>query len=180
MTGFRRLSLVIGLLALLVPAAGFGWEPDPGDPAQARAAAELGRYLENDRVRPYLDEAHGYAILPTFFRVAAGLGFNYGSGLVVERDALVGRASTFQGTIGLTYGVEFHSQIIIFRTREAMEIFQRGRFEFQGRANGVLLAWGGAANPGFLPDVAIFSRTKAGLMVELAAIVSKYNYRPLD
>lgn len=165
---------------LLIPSVAVAWDPDPGDPLQARAAAELDEYMQNEKVRAYLEKGYGYAILPNFFRVAAGLGFNYGRGLVVEQDELVGMVTTYQGTIGFTYGVELHSQIILFRDAETMRIFQRGRFEFQGRANGVLLAWGGAANPGFLPEVAIYSRTKGGVMLELAAIVAKYNYRPLN
>ncbi len=175
-----RVLFLLCASVVLIPGAAGGWEPDPNDAAQVRAAAELDRYLENDKIRTYIDQAYGYAILPNFFRIAAGFGFNYGNGFVIEQNALVGRVSTFQGTLGFTYGIELHSQIILFRDRETMETFQRGRFEFQGRANGVLLAWGGAANPGFLPEVAIYSRTKGGLMVEVAAIVSKYNYRAMS
>ncbi len=180
MTKASRIRIVTWALCLLITVPAAAWEPDPSDKAQVKAAAELDKYLESEKVRGYIDQAYGYAILPNFFRIAAGFGFNYGNGFVIEQNALVGRVSTFQGTIGFTYGVEVHSQIIIFRDRETMEIFQRGRFEFQGRANGVVLAWGGAANPGFLPEVAIFSRTRGGLMVELAAIVSKYNYRAVS
>jgi lipid-binding SYLF domain-containing protein len=172
-------SLLLFAICLVWLPSANAWEPDPGDAAQVKAAAEVAKYLDNERVREFIEQGYGYAILPQFFRFAVGLGVNYGSGLVVEQDELVGRVSTWQGTIGVTYGLEYHSQIIIFRDRAVMEAFQQGRFEFQGRANAVFLAWGGAANPGFLPDVAIFSRTKAGLMVELAAIVSKYNYKPL-
>ena len=57
-----------------------------------------------------------------------------------------------------------------------MAAFQQGRFEFQGRGSGVAIVWGGAVNPGFLPGVAIYSRAKGGFMVELAAILAKYNY----
>lgn len=175
----RAVLISIVTILLSVPAVVCAWEPDPDDKAQVKAAAELEKYLANDKVREYIEQGYGYAILPNFFRVAAGLGVNYGNGLVVEQGQLVGKVWTIQGTIGFTYGVEVHSQILIFRNQETMEIFQRGRFEFQGRASGVALAWGGAANPGFLPDVAIYSRTKGGLMVELAAILSKYNYKSL-
>ena len=179
MSKTMRLLLAIIVACLLIPVAANAWEPDPNDAAQVKAAAELEKYREDPKVQSFLDEAYGYAILPNFFRIAAGFGVNYGNGFVIEQGDLVGRVSTIQGTIGFTYGLEYHSQIIIFRDRETMEIFQRGRFEFQGRANAVLIAWGGAANPGFLPEVAIYSRTKAGLMLELAAIVSKYNYKSL-
>lgn len=169
--------LIIVTLLLLIPATAGAWEPDPTDKAQVKAAAELEKYQANDKVRTYIEQGYGYAILPNFYRVAAGIGVNYGNGFVIEQNALVGKVWTIQATIGFTYGAEAHSQILIFRNQETLEIFQGGRFEFQGRASGTLLAWGGAADPGFLPDVAIFSRTKGGLMVELAAMVAKYNYK---
>ena len=173
-------SLITTLFAcLLLPTLSRAWEPDPNDKQQIKAATALEEYLESDKVRARIEEAYGYAILPTFLRGAAGLGFMYGKGLVIEQNALVGRVQTFQAEIGFTYGFEFHTQIILFRDKETMEMFQEGRFEFQGRANGALLAWGGAANPGFVPAVAIYSRTKFGLMVEVAAILSKYKYKSI-
>jgi len=185
--------ILIGLAALLMlcgtafaedaddeaPEMELRWTPDKNDKAQIRAHEELKRYWKNEQVRAYIDQAYGYAILPNFFRIAAGFGFNYGSGIVIEQDTLVGRASTWQGTLGFTYGIEYHSQIILFQNQATMAAWQKGRFEFQGRGSVTLVAVGAASNPGFLPDVAIFSREKAGLMVEAAAILAKYNYKPL-
>jgi lipid-binding SYLF domain-containing protein len=185
-------QILIGVVALLMlsgtafaeetedaaPEMELRWTPDRNDKAQVRAYEELERYWQNEKVRPYIDQAYGYAILPNFFRIAAGFGFNYGSGIVIEQDTLVGRASTWQGTLGFTYGIEYHSQIILFQNAETMAEWQKGRFEFQGRGSATLVAIGGAVNPGFKPAVAIFSREKAGLMVEAAAILAKYNYKP--
>jgi lipid-binding SYLF domain-containing protein len=164
---------------LLVPLVAGAWQPDPGDQAQVKAGAELDRYRANAKVAPYIDKAYGYAILPVFWRIAAGFGINYGKGLVIEEGVLVGTTATLQGTLGFTYGLEVQSQIILFQTREAMEIFQTGRFEFQGRAGVSAIVFGASSNPAFLPEVAIFSRTKAGLMVEAAAILAKYKYKVL-
>jgi len=171
-----RTTRILLIIALLVPAVAGAWKPDLNDKAQVKAWTELDRYKADEKVGPYIDKAYGYAILPNFLRIAAGFGVNYGKGLVVEEDELVGKVSTIQGTLGFTFGLEYHSQIILFQTREVFEIFRSGRFEFQGRAGLAFIVFGGAANPGFLPEVAIFSRTKGGLMVEAAAIVAKYNY----
>jgi len=174
----RAVSMAIAIAVLLVPPTTFAWEPDADNKAQVRAAAELEKYRKHPKISAKLDEAYGYAILPTFFRVAAGFGVNYGRGLVVEQDELVGSVWTLQGTIGFTYGVEYHSQILLFRDAETMATFKRKLLEFQGRANGALIAWGAGADPGYLPGVAIYSRTKAGLMIELAAMVAAYPYKP--
>ena len=173
------INMVVAIAVMLVPPTAVAWEPDADDKAQVRAAAELEKYREHPKISAKMDEAYGYAILPTFFRVAAGFGVNYGKGLVVEQDELVGSVWTLQGTIGFTYGVEYHSQILLFRDAETMASFKSKLLEFQGRANGTLIAWGASADPGYLPGVAIYSRTKAGLMVELAAILSAYRYKSL-
>ena len=165
---------------LLCPLLAGAWEPDPNDKRQMKAAKALERYLESDKVRGYIEESYGYAILPNFFRVAAGFGAALGDGLVIEQNQLVGDVWTIQGTLGFTGGFQINTQIIVFRNREVMEIFKRGRFEFQGRTSAAFVTVGGAIDPGFLPDVAIFSRTKGGLMVEAAAILSKYTYKSYE
>jgi lipid-binding SYLF domain-containing protein len=162
------------------PAPAFGWEPDPSDKAQVSAAAELEAYKADEKIGPYIENAYAYAILPGIYRIAAGFGFNYGKGFAVAQDQLAGKISTYQATIGFTYGFEYQSQIILFRNREVFEIFETGRWEFQGRGGLAFVKYGTAFNPAFLPDVAIFSRTKAGLMVEAAAMASKYNYKPIQ
>jgi lipid-binding SYLF domain-containing protein len=172
------IAIAIAVVVMLIPPAALAWEPAADNKAQVRATAELEKYRAHPKISAKMDEAHGYAILPTFLRVAAGFGVNYGKGLVVEQDELIGSVWTLQGTIGFTYGVEYHSQIILFRDAETMQSFKSKLLEFQGRANGTLIAWGASADPGYLPGVAIYSRTKAGLMIELAAILAAYRYKP--
>ena len=180
MTAALKTLVLVAFVGLLIPDAIHAWEPDADDEAQTRAAAELERYRSDPGIAAKLDEAYGFAILPHFFRLAAGIGFNYGRGLVVEESTLVGRVWTLQGTLGFTYGLEYHSQILIFRDAETMRDFKRRWVEFQGRGSGVLAVWGKAADPGFVPGVAIYSRTKGGAMVELAAMASLYRFRPVE
>ena len=60
-----------------------------------------------------------------------------------------------------------------------MDEFKTFGWEFEGRGSAVLIAVGASVDPGYKSSVAIFSRTKGGLMVELAAHLAKYTYRPL-
>jgi hypothetical protein len=53
-----------------------------------------------------------------------------------------------------------------------------GRLEFQGRASVQAGRAGAAADPGFIGDVAIFSASGRGLMVELAAGGVRYRFTP--
>jgi len=131
------------------------------------------------KLQKYFDEAYGYAIFPNVGRIAAGLGFVYGSGLVIEQGQLVGRTRQFKGALGFDFGAQLHSQIIFFRNAEIMKEFQAYGWEFEGRGSVVLIVIGASTDPGYKSQVAIFSRTKGGLMVELAAHLAKYTYRPL-
>jgi len=178
-------TLIQTLLALLLlttawPSAATDWEPDPGDERQVSAANEIARMLaKQPKLQQYFDEAYGYAIFPTVGRIAAGFGFVYGRGLVIEQGQLVGRTSQIQGALGFDFGAQLHSQIIFFQDEEIMNEFKTFGWEFEGRGSAVLIAIGASVDPGYKSQVAIFSRTKGGLMIELAAHLAKYTYHPL-
>jgi lipid-binding SYLF domain-containing protein len=168
------------LLATSSPGLAADWKPDPDNKRQVAAAKEIARMLDRQpKLQKYFDEAYGYAIFPTVGRLAAGIGLVYGRGLVIEQGQLVGQTKQYKGAIGFDYGVQFHSQIIFFQTAEIMEEFQTYGWEFEGRGSAVLIVFGASADPGYKSEVAIFSRTKGGLMIELAAHLARYTYRPL-
>jgi len=168
------------LLVLALPSLGADWKPDPNDKRQVTAAAEIERMLaKQPKLQKYFDEAHGYAIFPSVGRIAVGFGFVYGSGFIIEQGELVGRTSQFKGALGFDFGAQLHSQIIFFQDAEIMDEFKTFGWEFEGRGSAVLIVIGASADPGYKSRVAIFSRTKGGLMVELAAHLAKYTYQPL-
>jgi len=168
------------LLVIALPSLGADWQPDPNDKRQVTAAAEIDRMLaKQPKLQKYFDEAYGYAIFPTVGRIAAGFGFVYGRGLVVEQGQLVGRTSQIKGALGFDYGVQLHSQIIFFQDAEIMNEFKTFGWEFEGRGSAVFIVVGASVDPGYKSRVAIFSRTKGGLMIELAAHFAKYTYQPL-
>ncbi len=175
-----RTLLTIILLATALPVAAADWQHDPGDKRQVAAAKEISRLLVSQpKLQKYFDEAYGYAIFPSVGRIAAGFGLVYGSGLVIEQGQVVGRTRQFKGALGFDYGVQLHSQIIFFQDAEILEEFKTFGWEFEGRGSAVLITIGASVDPGYKSKVAIFSRTKGGLMVELAAHLAKYTYRPL-
>lgn len=176
-----RALLTILLLATACSGAAADWQPDPDDKRQVAAANEISRMLtKQPELQKYFNEAYGYAIFPSVGRIAAGFGFVYGSGLVIEQGQVVGRTKQFKAAIGFDYGVQFHSQIIFFQNAEIMEEFKTLGWEFEGRGSAVLITIGVSVDPGYKSQVAIFSRTKGGLMLELAAHLAKYTYRPLS
>jgi lipid-binding SYLF domain-containing protein len=134
---------------------------------------------DQPKLQQYFDEAHGYAIFPTVGRIAAGFGVVFGGGLVIEQGRLVGSTQLLMGALGFDFGAQLHSQIIFFQDEEIMNEFKTFGWEFQGRGSIVLVTLGASVDPGYKPPVAIFSRTRGGLMIELAAQAGKYFYSPL-
>jgi len=172
--------LVIACLFML-QVAHADWVPNSDDPEQVQAKAALEQLLvANPRVQEFFDQAYGYAVFPSVKRFGAMFGFAWGGGFVIQDDQHLGTCSQFVFDLGPQLGVQAYSQVIFFQDAQALKTFQEGRFEFQGRASGVFFAWGGAKDPSYLPDVAIFSLTKGGLMFEAAAGPAKYGYKPID
>ena len=176
-----QILLTALLLAFACPGVTADWAPDPQEDRQVKAATEISHMLEaKPKLQKYFDEAHGFAIFPTVGRAAAGIGFVYGRGLVIEQGQLVGSASQYKGALGFDFGAQLHSQIIFFQNEEIMNEFKTFGWEFEGRGSAVLIAFGASVDPAYKPRVAIFSRTKGGLMVELAAHLGKYNFKPIQ
>ncbi len=178
----NRLLTSAWLLILLtsLPAAAQDWQPIAGDDFQNDCAAALKKFRDKDKLQRFFKEAHALVIFPSVKRVGLAFGTAWGKGLVIRGDETIGRAGQRQLSLGPQFGGQVHSQIIFFRDEAALETFQQGRREFLGRASATGVVWGGAAEPVNLPEVAIFSDTTGGLMLELAAAGIRYRYEPVD
>ena len=136
----------------------------------------------------YFEQAYACAVFPRVTRAGFVFGGAYGRGIVIAADQLRGTVTLTSLTLGFQVGGQADSQIIFFRDAEALELFiatgnlgkLSGRVEFQGRASAVAVAAGGATTPGFSGDVAVFSLTPRGLMLELAAGLVRYRFSPAD
>jgi lipid-binding SYLF domain-containing protein len=171
-------GLLVGLCCGSLPAPA-GWREDPAGAREQKTARAVARFEERmPRLQKYFDSAHGYAILPTVTRVGFGFGGAYGRGLVVEGDAVVGSTQFFQVTSGIQAGARVFRMIVFFKNAEALEYFKRGRLEFIGQASASAGPYGTAADPAYNSGVAVFTLTKAGLMVEASISGGKFSFKP--
>ncbi len=180
----RPRSLPALILALATVWIGCGvaraWEPDPESKAELRAAAAVDRFRKQPRTEHYFDNAHGYAVLHSVGRLGFGFGGAYGRGFVVEQDRLIGKTSIWQFTSGIQAGAKYFSMIIFFQDKETLEYYQRGKLEFMGTASVSLATLGASKDPAYHKGVAIFTRTKFGLMGEAAVAGALLTYKPLE
>ena len=173
--------VLISLLAcfFMLPAHA-EWQPEAETPREAKARAALDRMLSRKpELRGWLDEAYGFAVFERVFRVGAGIwGGSLGYGVVVEQGETAGLCNLYSVGLGPQLGLQTYQQLILFRTPEVMELFKRrGSLEFQGRASIAVAVVGASADPAYLPDVAIFSLTELGLMLEANANGVVYTFR---
>ena len=167
--------------ALLIVAglARADWQPDEMDKQQLAVRDTIDAFIENEpRFQDYFDQAAGYAVFPRVWRVAVMWGGAFGKGLVIQGDELVGSCSQVLGGVGAQLGLQTYQQVVLFQNQSALQEFQEGRLEFQGRASVAVATVGKSADPAHLPEVAIFSLTEAGLMFEASANVVKFGYQP--
>lgn len=182
-----RSLLLLAALAWTCTASALDWQPDPDVALQVEVADTMRSFLEQQPdLQRYFDEACAIAVFPRVVRVGLGLGGGRGRGLLLAEGGVHGEVSQSALTLGFQAGGQSFSQVIFFRTCEAMQEFTEngnlgrwsGRLEFQGRASVQAGRAGGAADPGFIGDVAIFSLSRRGLMFELAAGGVRYRFSP--
>lgn len=122
----------------------------------------------------------GYAIFPNVGKGAYILGGAAGNGVVYEDGERVGFAELRQLDIGLQLGGQAYRQVIFFETREALNRFKEGNFEFGGNASAVILDEGRAESINFNDGVAVVTIPKAGAMLEISLAGQKFYYGAID
>lgn len=156
------------------------WPAQPEGSLQQRAAVQLKKF--NDRspiTRSYFQQAYGYVIYPRVTRIGFGIGGAGGKGVVVEKGHIIGTSRFGQFTSGLQAGFRVFRMIIFFKEREDLEYFKLGKLEFVGQAGVSLGTLGAAADAAYNSGVAVFSRTRGGLMAEATVSGVKMTFKPL-
>ena len=166
-------------VALLLPIAVHsqaslgGW--DPNETQKAQAAADSFR-ADQPELEAYFDSAYAWAIYPSVTKVAWILGGAHGSGIAFIDDQPVGRTSLTQGSIGFQFGGEAFSEILFFQNEEAFQRFSEGNFEFGAKAAATLITEGAAVSLAYERGVAVFTRSKGGLIVDASLGGQKFSY----
>ncbi len=186
--GVRGLPLFLVLaLCLASWSLAGGWKPGKASPRAGWTPSQLPEIqatidafvADDPRLEEYFEEAHAYAIFPKVGKGAFFVGGAYGKGRVFERGKLIGNTSLTQVSLGLQFGGQGYSEVIFFRDRAALDKFRKGRSEFRARASAVAADAGASADSAWEDGVAVFTRTKGGLMAEASLGGQGFKYTPL-
>ena len=172
-------AMVIAAMLAAIP-AGAEWQADPEDRRQVAAARAIASIRDRiPRSQDYLEDAYGFAILPSVTRVGLGFGGAYGRGLVVEAETVVGTTGYWQFTSGIQAGARNFSMIVLFKDKAALDEYKAGKTQFMGQAGLALATVGVAGTPAYNDGVAIFTVTRLGVMGEFTVSGAKFTFKPL-
>ena len=159
------LSLAIAITPFLTNAQTGGYDPL----ALERAEETMEVFIEkNDKFQTYFDSAYAYIIFPSIGKGASVIGGARGSGTVYEAGAPIGKATLTQITLGFQFGGQAYSQVIFFESEEDLERFKENKLEFAGEASAVAIKSGAGVSLNYDNGVAVFTKSKAGLMYQAA------------
>lgn len=144
---------------------------------KAEAQTALEKAERNDlSLAQALRDASGYAIFPSVGKGAIGVGGAYGKGVLYEHGAFTGYCDLTQASIGLQLGGQAYTEIIVFKTPEALSKFKSGNLAFDAQATAVALKSGAGANAKYANGVAVFTMNESGLMYEASIGGQKFSY----
>jgi lipid-binding SYLF domain-containing protein len=172
-----KMSVFSLLFTALLPATMVA-QDDDHNKLQADANNARAKFIESDGLMQNLfDKSYGYVIFPNVGKGAIGVGGAAGNGIVYEQGKAVGHAKMKQVTVGFQFGGQSYREVIFFETKEALDQFKGGNFEFSGQASAVAVTKGASGNVKYRNGVMVFTQEKGGLMYEAAIGGQKFDYK---
>tara|TARA_B100000941_G_scaffold243013_1_gene186941 strand:+ start:937 stop:1470 length:534 start_codon:yes stop_codon:yes gene_type:complete len=172
---YKFLTLLIFSITFAAQAQ---WDPKAAADSEVNAdvsgAVEV--FKSNPGLKPFFEQAHGYAVFPSIKKAGFGIGGATGKGQVFEKGNLIGNTEVTQLSIGLQFGAQAFKEIIFFKDVEALNRFTRGNFEFGAQASAVALTAGVAVEVEYSDGVAIFTEPNGGLMYEASIGGQKFSF----
>ncbi len=152
------------------------------NPSAVKNAEEtVDDFKEKDaKFHAYFNDSYGYAVFPTVGKGGFGIGGAHGAGTVYELGMDIGKAKITQLTLGFQAGGQAYSQIIFFETEEDLQRFKDNKIEFAAQASAVAVTTGAGASLAYNDGVAVFTKTKAGLMYEATLGGQKLKFKPYE
>ena len=135
---------------------------------------------EDPGMEQFLNKAAGYAMFPSIGKAAWIVGGAYGKGILYEKGTMTGYVDMSQASVGLQGGAEDYSELVVFDTPEALARLKDSKFEAGANLSAVALKEGASSAAKFQDGVAVFTASKAGLMVEASVSGQKFRYSPTE
>ncbi len=174
-----KMVVLTMMILLACTAVNAEWVADPANKKQVASANAISQVKERiPRSQPFFEDAYGMAVFPSVTRLGFGFGGAVGKGYVIEEDTIIGTTRFWQFTSGIQAGARNFSMVVLFKDKEALEYYKKGKLQFMGQAGLAAGKKGIAGTPAFNDGVAIFTVTRLALMGEFAVAGARFSYRP--
>lgn len=130
------------------------------------------------KIQTLYDESYGYAVFPTITKGGIGIGGAVGNGVVYQNHEIVGTSKLKQATYGLQLGGQQYSEVIFFENKDSYDRFINGKLKFDAQASAVALKSGASFDAAYANGVAVFTKTKGGLMCEASIGGQHFSHKP--
>ncbi|MFT5229062.1 MAG: lipid-binding SYLF domain-containing protein [Ulvibacter sp.] len=129
--------------------------------------AVLQEMIDNSWVLQSLhDQSYGYAVFPKVTKAGIWLGGAASTGVVFEKQQVVGTTKLKQLSFGAQLGGQQYSEIIFFENKVAFDRFMNNKLKLGAQASAVALKSGTSIDVSYSKGVAIFTQPIKGLMYE--------------
>ena len=135
---------------------------------------------DNPKLQTYVDKSYGYVVFPRVTKAGIGIGGAAGTGIVFKNHIDVGTSKLKQASIGLQLGGEQYSEAIFFENKKAYDNFINGELKFDAQASAVAITAGASIDAAYQDGVAVFTRTKGGLMYQASIGGQHFKYEPKE
>ncbi|MDF0673635.1 MAG: hypothetical protein P0120_04740 [Nitrospira sp.] len=193
MTTFRVFLPTVLLMAAMVCASSSAL-------AAEDYSSTIDKFKSSEQVKPFFENAYGYAVFPLIGKGGLGVGGAYGQGQVYREGKVTGKTRLIKLSFGFQAGGQGFCEIIFFKDKRAYDEFTSGDFAFDATASAVAITAGAQAQAGstggsagvsagpksgaqlatdYHKGMAVFTQAIGGLMYEAAIGGQKFSFEPL-
>ena len=163
-------------------------------------SSTIDKFKSSEQVKPFFENAYGYAVFPLIGKGGLGVGGAYGQGHVYRDGKVTGKSKLVKLSFGFQAGGQGFCEIIFFKDQRAYDEFTSGDFAFDATASAVAITAGAQATTGttggsagmsagpksgaqvglgYTKGMAVFTQAIGGLMYEAAIGGQKFSFEPL-
>lgn len=176
-----RLLALVGVAALALVTGCNTAPKSAADQSQLQSASQQAiatAITADPSLRSVLDTSAGYAVFPDAGQGGLIVGGGYAKGVLYEKNKMVGYCDMSLLSFGAEIGGKSYTEIIAFKSTQALQQFKLGKYQFGGNTSAVALTAGAASSTQFKDDVAVFVTDQSGLMAAAAVGGQSFRYQP--
>jgi lipid-binding SYLF domain-containing protein len=136
---------------------------------QDKAQSTLQSMMSKDSsLRPTLDTAAGYAVLPEIGKGGLIVGGAHGRGVLYQNHHPVGYVELSQASVGAQAGAQSFAELVVFQHQADIERVRQNAYTIGGNVSAAVLSAGAGASTQFQNGVAVFVEPHGGVMAEVS------------